>query len=244
MSDIKKTFHETALESILFKGRHDWYFCYLKAERIAHVLALLSEKVTSDHKPWFDDLVDQASSLPHTVAHFVAGEIDVQVLLADLFSLLSSIRLCSTRKTLSKETSALIANEYELIAEKIAAGNRLSPFVSRQDFAVPDVTEISNSLAPLELHTIPDSALPSAAKKASNTPKRLQTVTQSDKGHSTRSEAILHFVLQSKGVSIKDICAVVPKCSEKTVQRELIVLISQGLIKREGERRWSVYKAL
>jgi hypothetical protein len=45
MSDIKKTFHEIAVESILFKGQYDWYFCFLKSEKIAHVLALLSEKM-------------------------------------------------------------------------------------------------------------------------------------------------------------------------------------------------------
>jgi hypothetical protein len=33
-------FHEIALKSILFKGRTDIYFCYLKSEKIAHVLAL------------------------------------------------------------------------------------------------------------------------------------------------------------------------------------------------------------
>ena len=30
-------------------------------------------------------------------------------------------------------------------------------------------------------------------------------------------------------------------CSEKTIQRELNILIERGLIRREGERRWSVY---
>lgn len=242
MSDIKKSFHETAIESILFKGRHDWYFCYLKSERIAHVLALLGEKVTSEHRDWFADLVDQASALPHTVAHFVAGEVDVQVLLADIFALLSSVRLCGTRRCLSKETSMLIANEYEHIAEKIAGGNRLSPFVSRQDFAVPDVVEISNGLETLALHTIPDVTPSPRTPAMSETTRKPSKGQKPSKGHSSRSEAILHFVLQNKGVSIKDICAIVPDCSEKTVQRELITLISRGLVKREGERRWSVYK--
>jgi hypothetical protein len=30
-------------------------------------------------------------------------------------------------------------------------------------------------------------------------------------------------------------------CSEKTIQRELIVLVSEKVVKKEGERRWSVY---
>jgi predicted HTH transcriptional regulator len=49
-------------------------------------------------------------------------------------------------------------------------------------------------------------------------------------------------VVENKAVSIKDIRTAITGCSEKTIQRELANLISQGLIKREGERRWSVYK--
>ena len=30
--------------------------------------------------------------------------------------------------------------------------------------------------------------------------------------------------------------------SEKTVQRELFALVKEGVLKKEGEKRWSVYK--
>jgi hypothetical protein len=32
MPDKRSKFHDFALKSILFKGREDWYFCYLKTE--------------------------------------------------------------------------------------------------------------------------------------------------------------------------------------------------------------------
>ena len=44
MSDKKRDFHDIALNSSLFKGRNDWYFCFLKSERLAHVLAVLADK--------------------------------------------------------------------------------------------------------------------------------------------------------------------------------------------------------
>ena len=57
----------------------------------------------------------------------------------------------------------------------------------------------------------------------------------------TRQEAILR-ILGSRGeISIKDIVDVVPDCSEKTIQRELILLIKKGAVRRIGERRWSKY---
>jgi hypothetical protein len=40
---------------------------------------------------------------------------------------------------------------------------------------------------------------------------------------------------------VKDVSAVVKDCSEKTLQRELLALVAQGVLKKEGERRWSSY---
>ncbi len=59
----------------------------------------------------------------------------------------------------------------------------------------------------------------------------------------SRSDDVLEFFRKSKrsDVSIKDISAVVRGCSEKTIQRELISLVEKGLLRKEGERRWSRY---
>lgn len=237
MSDNKKTFHEWALESILFKGRYDWYFCFLKAEKITHVLSLLSEKVVHKERGWFEEVVDRSSRLAPTIVHFAAEEASIEAVLADTFSLISLIRLSGTRGFLAQDTANYIAEQYELIAQKIASGNQLSPFVSPQDFSVPEF--LSKPQPPAALPTSHfDPGLPSQ-----NSPKNQQKREGAPSSTpSERKATILHFVLQNKGVSIKEICAVVPDCSEKTVQRELATLITEGLIKREGERRWSIYK--
>jgi len=52
---------------------------------------------------------------------------------------------------------------------------------------------------------------------------------------------ILDLVRKRKSLSIKEIAAVIKDCSEKTIQRELAALISQGLVRKVGERRWSLY---
>ncbi len=49
-------------------------------------------------------------------------------------------------------------------------------------------------------------------------------------------------ILKDKGsASIKDITEMITDVSEKTIQRELNVLIKDNVIRREGERRWSKY---
>ncbi len=50
-------------------------------------------------------------------------------------------------------------------------------------------------------------------------------------------------VVRSKGqVSIKDILSIIKDISEKTVQRELLGLVKEGVLQKEGEKRWSTYK--
>lgn len=60
----------------------------------------------------------------------------------------------------------------------------------------------------------------------------------------TRKNMIYDFILKHKNSSIKDIVPNIKGCSEKTVQREIMDLIKEGKVKKEGERRWSKYSVL
>lgn len=59
-----------------------------------------------------------------------------------------------------------------------------------------------------------------------------------------RKTSILNFIKQNKEVAIKDIQNHISDCSEKTIQRELNDLIKDGVLKKEGDRRWSKYSLL
>lgn len=56
-----------------------------------------------------------------------------------------------------------------------------------------------------------------------------------------REMKIIEVVKSKEKVSIKDIVETMPDVGEKTVQRALISLVSRGVLKKEGERRWSRY---
>lgn len=57
-----------------------------------------------------------------------------------------------------------------------------------------------------------------------------------------RREFILSIITKKKEVNIKDISDVFDGCSEKTIQRELTSLVEDGVVRKEGERRWSRYR--
>lgn len=66
------------------------------------------------------------------------------------------------------------------------------------------------------------------------------------KGHTVkdknkRYETIINLLKKTKEISVKDVSSIVSDCSEKTIQRELLSLVDKGVLKKEGERRWSKY---
>lgn len=68
-------------------------------------------------------------------------------------------------------------------------------------------------------------------------PKRIGEVPVID-----RRTNVLNVIRDKGEATIKDMVEVISDCSEKTIQRELITLINDNVIVREGERRWSKYK--
>jgi hypothetical protein len=56
-----------------------------------------------------------------------------------------------------------------------------------------------------------------------------------------RKNAIIALLSRKSNLTVKDFLSVITDCSEKTIQRELIELVVQGVLKKEGERRWSRY---
>lgn len=228
MPDNSKKFHEFALQSILFKGRSDWYFCYLKTEKIAHVLVLLAQNSGAIG----DDMTEaarRAASLSGEIAHLAAGEVDAPVVLADLFALLGAVRMLSVYGSLSPETGAILGRELEQVAERLVRGSHPSPFVSTEDLQV-------SLPAP---HSFDGHQM--SLKTGDMVPIKDNRPKGQSKGQSDRMSLILDLVRKSKSLSIKEITSVIRDCSEKTIQRELNILIERGLIRREGERRWSLY---
>ncbi len=241
MEEPGRNFHEIALKSILFKGRSDWYFCYLKSEKIAHVLTLLLQNSPAKDKELLQELVASAGRLPHMITHFVAGEVEAALVLADIFSILSLVRLSATQGYIRPENTLILAAEYEDMVRRIAAENHPSPFITFQDFTVEEAVGRIQLGSPISSLAEPAPAHRPAAPIKDKSKGHSKGTAPESKGQQERAAQIYDFVKSHKGVSIKEIAAVVRGCSEKTIQRELSNLIRQGLIQRKGEKRWSLY---
>lgn len=59
-----------------------------------------------------------------------------------------------------------------------------------------------------------------------------------------RKQHILQLLKDNKELTIKDISLQVVGCSEKTIQRDLVSMLQNKVLKKTGERRWSRYSLL
>jgi hypothetical protein len=57
-----------------------------------------------------------------------------------------------------------------------------------------------------------------------------------------RRATILGLLQKKDRVTVKDVANIIKDCSDKTIQRELLALVKQGVLVKEGERRWSTYR--
>lgn len=72
--------------------------------------------------------------------------------------------------------------------------------------------------------------------------KMAPIVPQSGEDKKERRDAIMRTIRSKGQVTIKDISEHITGVSEKTIQRDLQELIQHGVLIREGEKRWAVYK--
>ncbi len=67
---------------------------------------------------------------------------------------------------------------------------------------------------------------------------------ESDIKKVNRRSLIINTIKKKGTVTIKDLTMVIRSCSEKTIQRELAILVERNVLKKEGERRWSTYSLI
>jgi hypothetical protein len=77
-------------------------------------------------------------------------------------------------------------------------------------------------------------------KRTAESPKL--SYTKKTKKNNARRDKIMDIIKKKKKkVSVKDVSAEISGVSEKTLQRELLAMVKDGIIQKEGERRWSRY---
>ena len=164
-------------------------------------------------------------------------------LLAHVSEIISLIKIASISNHISamnhgvmyKELVLLLNNLDSLNSESFSGGNLMLP----QDFFnVPE---------PIFQQTVqPSVSVFSKGQYKTNVAVKDNSSQQvempnKDTIKDNRRETIIRLLKLGKPLGIKDFSVEIKGCSEKTIQRELIDMVEKGVLKKTGERRWSVY---
>lgn len=234
---------EKSIFNTIFEKDIRRVFIYKKAERLAKALHLIA--------PAFAE----SASLRNRIDAIAIGLIDAAVLspgaarLAlsrELLALSSVLSIARTGGLLSAMNAELISREAHVLLQEVAVYEEPRLFLDDAP-TLSNIAKIAQKKEVIQSTNVsPQRAVIEPRTKRSTAPISTKghikdTVGKTGNSIKDRQEAILS-VIQNKGrVSIKDISTMIRGVSEKTIQRELGVLIESGMVLKQGERRWSVY---
>ena len=241
----------------LFKGQGERAYIFGKLERLAHAVVLILSQTGSDH-PVVERL---QTSVLDSIREAAAGasELEQSFLISIVLEMISLLRIAATANIISANNADILVAEYTTLLEKLAQPSVQGMLLRTEDLLEKDETVFANEqLLPSPI----DSLFSREGNRTEPVDKRYQSLKrQITKGHrpvrlqkdsnkgtysssqsSDRAGRILDIVTAKGTVSIRDVASVITDCSEKTLQRELLSMVENGVLKKEGERRWSTYR--
>ncbi|MEK7101901.1 MAG: hypothetical protein AAB882_01975 [Patescibacteria group bacterium] len=228
---------EKSIFSNIFEKDIRRVFIYKKAERLAKAIHLIT--------PAFIE----SMSLKNRIDAIAVGLIDAAILSPsvartalsrELLALSSVLSIARTSHMLSSMNAELISREAHMLLHEVALYEE--PRLSLDE--TPTLSSIAKDAFSRDTS---QSSHNTAGRRA---PKEREFIHKghikdiksvSDSYIKDRRDAILSVIRNKKIASIKDISTLVRGVSEKTIQRELSVLIGSGMVLKQGERRWSTY---
>lgn len=231
---------QPALETKIMLDNTDYYkYIFKKTEKIVCAVFYMmrnghnvsqNDTLVRDVEEAAKRVLDVALMTLACEAHTIQRE--VAKLKNALVALESSLRLAQVTHIIPREHLEVFLHEIDSVYRAMRAYGDEGVRVPLLDFFAGDEHAVSQS---------------SVTRKVSR-PRRevLPRVGEGGSGHAhptlSRRDIIKDFLRDHANATIKDISQVVTNCSEKTIQRELIDMIKDNVVLREGERRWSTYR--
>lgn len=237
----------------IFEGDEYFLYIYKKAEKITAAVYMISD-FFSDKEPLKTNirttslsLIDMSLSLNTTASpdrKSLLNNIVRQALSVISYSEIaarSGIESMMNHQILKSELEQFIRTiEDRELPQKLGRHFVLNDDFIKNELPVPSLSNVQTQQTKpaLTSFSVKDK---SVHNPVTSTPRiQVEKIEKSNR-KSERQEAII-AVIRAKGeLSIKDLTGVIKGCSEKTVQRELLVLVEQGVLSKVGERRWSRY---
>ncbi len=240
-----------------------------RAEKISAALYLMSNFL-NDEEPIKWDIRKLSTTLIKDISELSFSdtsdrELKLHKTNTTISELSSMIEIASLAGLISKMNAEILAKELGILASTVSRGrnnlNKLSPVkIARNffDFDSQDEYGVNESIKNRTLN-IPKQKRTTIKDKSQTKPNfpitsthYLPDVSEIGKAkikeygsvavkRNKRQSFIIQVLKKKKDLTIKDISTIFHDCSEKTIQRELSILVDDGVVVKDGERRWTRY---
>ncbi len=251
---------------LLFAGDPYGLFVFNKTERLVTAVYLLTG-LMSDKEPMKERLRSLSTEMLLTalsMSERVWGEDSFQKnLLSSIFEISVLFDIAETAKMISKMNHGIINSELKKLSNflvtsasnyssaKIAIEPGLfdgdynfTPDQRSMNFGqkIPEAQTAQEEPFSKGQNVIKDNSNNNVLDKVSDKKTKIEKFEKkSIKDKSDRQDVIKSMLSSGIKLTIKDFAKNIKDCSEKTIQRELVDMVENGILKKEGERRWSKY---
>ena len=245
-------------KSLGFFSSEDYLtYIFKKTEKITSALYLISG-LLKDEEPLKWELRDKGIDLvssSFTASSSLPG--DKNAVIRSLFTAaLETISLLNVAKVsnlITEMNYRILVREIDqiigMLRDRLAQSAENAGYVlSESFFRTPDLFSSGFRTGSIGSHTGDRGRAanePGSSRADSAQEQRFSRVSQGQSGlqekKTQRQGVIMGLLRAHSNLTIKDFSKVIKDCSAKTIQRELLELVDKGVIKKEGERRWSRY---
>ncbi len=231
---------------------------YRKAERLAIATHLITNGVAADEPARAAVRTAVQELLTHTLrlrkgVRFAAGAAVYDVVAATrlIMSLIDVLHAAGWVSDMNADVVKYAYADFAHFLVGASDGVHTDPVELPRDYFAAPLTDTHGHISKGQNNNVKDTSVTDTKKDTKNIK---DTKTDSDsvkKGTNTsvrtrrrsdnRRMRILDVISKKKQVHVKDIAREVTGVSEKTIQRELAALVADGVVTKEGEKRWTTY---
>lgn len=220
---------------------------YRRAERIVAAIFLLTNHIANDESVRAVARADALAllqallSVRHEMRGVRSGAVeDVQ---AGIRKLISVVRIAAISGFVSPQNADVVVEALDELGNFLFASQRSelseSITISRDELlnVHTAVTRVRERRIVKDIKDIHMSSTQTALSDSVKT--SVNVLSQTDM--SVRRRSIIEILRSGGSLGIRDIASNLPEYSEKTIQRELVELVSAGTVHKTGSKRWSRY---
>ncbi len=243
--------------SILFGKNHHFAFIYRKTEKLVTAVYLITDFI-KDEEPLKWKIRENAISLMSlNIAFSTVSLAERKSLIREYHSLaLEIVSLSGVAQhsgLISEMNFSVLSREFGNLVSIIdkdenKKANEETVILDPGFFSAyepkAETSPASSPASVLTPATFPKGHAPQIKdiqEKPAQPARFIEKASEPKDGKDSRRNAITKLLSKKSGLGIKDFAMSIKGVSEKTIQRELLAMVAQGLLKKEGERRWSTY---